>query len=66
MGSRMVQGGEGEGEGVGWGAVKNELVNNLGTIAKSGTWQRHFGQFEVGFLPAYLVLDKVRVVSKSF
>ena len=31
MGSRMVQGGERG--GVGWGAVQNELVNNLGTFA---------------------------------
>ena len=64
----------------GIGMSKEDLENNLGTIAKSGSFQFKqdiadekeagkvdvIGQFGVGFYSAFMVADKVTVLSRAY
>lgn len=64
-------------EDKGIGMTKEELEDNLGTIAKSGSFQFKketeikdgfdiIGQFGVGFYSSFMVAKKVEVISRAF
>lgn len=62
----------------GIGMTKEDMENNLGVIAKSGSFKFKneleekpddidiIGQFGVGFYSAFMVCDKVKVISKAY
>ena len=62
----------------GCGMTKDELENNLGTIAKSGSFEFKkgeenkaedidiIGQFGVGFYSAFMVADNIKVMSRAY
>ena len=63
----------------GLGMTKDEIINNIGTIAKSGSAEflkqlsedkeqanNIIGKFGVGFYSVFMVSDKVEIVSRSF
>ena len=63
----------------GIGMTRDEIVQNVGTIAKSGSWNLSptyrrearknsniIGQFGVGFYSVFMVADEVRIKTRSY